>query len=293
MLVDESIGSLPASTSSASASTSSSSSFSSLSSDSCPEASNNLGNVSDDEDNNKAPFQYCYNCAPFHASNGRGPTLVPSLARSQTPMPSQMLASVSASQANTARTTTTPSGMSSLAFGDFTLYNMDSKSNENLNPQSSVLVQAGAKRRRSSEDEEDADTSSLEEIKRREDSPTTTKRRRNSSSSEASSPNTSLNESGYCSTEDQVPGSNANDEDSDSESDTSSDSGHSSDDHDVSSDDKSDPKEESVVSEVVSITKLTRASSTPELQCGVEVARAEGETIAPPASPPCLGFSAV
>lgn len=26
----------------------------------------------------RVPFQYCYNCAPFHPSNGRGPTLVPS-----------------------------------------------------------------------------------------------------------------------------------------------------------------------------------------------------------------------
>merc|ERR1719273_2389951 len=35
----------------------------------------------------RVPFQYCYNCAPFHPSNGRGPTLVPSPCPSPTPTP--------------------------------------------------------------------------------------------------------------------------------------------------------------------------------------------------------------
>lgn len=30
----------------------------------------------DSGENNRVPFQYCFNCAPFHPSNGRGPTLV-------------------------------------------------------------------------------------------------------------------------------------------------------------------------------------------------------------------------
>lgn len=30
----------------------------------------------DSSENSRVPFQYCYTCAPFHPSNGRGPTLV-------------------------------------------------------------------------------------------------------------------------------------------------------------------------------------------------------------------------
>jgi len=33
-------------------------------------------NFCQDSSENRVPFQYCYTCAPFHPSNGRGPTLV-------------------------------------------------------------------------------------------------------------------------------------------------------------------------------------------------------------------------
>jgi len=33
-------------------------------------------NFCQDSAENRVPFQYCFNCAPFHPSNGRGPTLV-------------------------------------------------------------------------------------------------------------------------------------------------------------------------------------------------------------------------
>jgi len=33
-------------------------------------------NFCQDNGENRVPFQYCFNCAPFHPSNGRGPTLV-------------------------------------------------------------------------------------------------------------------------------------------------------------------------------------------------------------------------
>merc|ERR1739847_127790 len=36
----------------------------------------------------RVPFQYCYHCAPFHPSNGRGPTLVPSPSCPSSPGPS-------------------------------------------------------------------------------------------------------------------------------------------------------------------------------------------------------------
>merc|ERR550539_1931255 len=40
-------------------------------------ANSATGTSGSDDLNRVPPFQYCYNCAPFH-SNGRGPTLVPS-----------------------------------------------------------------------------------------------------------------------------------------------------------------------------------------------------------------------
>ena len=89
----------------------------------------------------EAPFQYCYHCAPFHPANGRGPTLVPSPAatpppptqttggsspprRSPTPPPSSTTPPVTTS---TCDTPVTP-------VGDFTIFDLDSRSTENRSP---------------------------------------------------------------------------------------------------------------------------------------------------------------
>ena len=45
-------------------------------------------NFSDDGEN-RVPFQYCFSCAPFHPSNGRGPTLVGPQMTSTSPPVSQ------------------------------------------------------------------------------------------------------------------------------------------------------------------------------------------------------------
>ena len=98
---------------------------------------------------NRVPFQYCFNCAPFHPSNGRGPTLVsPQLSTSCTTSTSCLLQSVQVQQQE-----------------DKLIYDMDSKSTQNQ-----PAVQ-GSKRKRqiSSEETEDAINSILPK-KRRESS---------------------------------------------------------------------------------------------------------------------------
>jgi hypothetical protein len=98
---------------------------------------------------NRVPFQYCFNCAPFHPSNGRGPTLVsPQLSASCTTSTSCLLQSVQVQQQE-----------------DKLIYDMDSKSTQNQ-----PAVQ-GSKRKRqiSSEETEDAVNSILPK-KRRESS---------------------------------------------------------------------------------------------------------------------------
>jgi len=98
---------------------------------------------------NRVPFQYCFNCAPFHPSNGRGPTLVsPQLSTSCTTSTSCLLQSVQVQQQE-----------------DKLIYDMDSKSTQNQ-----PAVQ-GSKRKRqiSSEETEDAVNSILPK-KRRESS---------------------------------------------------------------------------------------------------------------------------
>jgi len=98
---------------------------------------------------NRVPFQYCFNCAPFHPSNGRGPTLVsPQLSASCTTSTSCLLQSVQVQQQE-----------------DKLIYDMDSKSTQNQ-----PAVQ-GSKRKRqiSSEETEDAINSILPK-KRRESS---------------------------------------------------------------------------------------------------------------------------
>lgn len=126
----------------------------------------------------RVPFQYCYNCAPFHPSNGRGPTLVPS------PCPSPTPTATSSSKAGEAGgdsggvcNPTSPIGSCNPV-----LYDMDSQSTE-VGSKIPEAAGRGTKRRCSSSD-------SLEE----EDG--ASKKRRESTET---SPDTSRDESGYLS----------------------------------------------------------------------------------------------
>ena len=79
---------------------------------------NNFGNDAENAEaaEDRAPFQYCYNCAPFHSSNGRGPTLV------HTRSPAEGSA-------------VSPAGNPTpVAAPSVTIYDMDSKSTENRSP---------------------------------------------------------------------------------------------------------------------------------------------------------------
>lgn len=254
----------------------------------------------------RVPFQYCYNCAPFHPSNGRGPTLVPS------PCPA------------------------SPGKDQNVIYDMD-RQHHHTEVKVDQKQHRGKKRRRTSSDEADDE---VDDKKRRD----------------STSPNSSLDESGYLSDSNQqemfhpafrgpspntttattssceTPTSSAtttsssvgqtmeidqitslvsifsfgqhimaaaaaasssngkideeepkkeekksdqhSSEDSDSESDTSSDSGHSSDDHEAA-------KEAEDASNAAKLTK--RSVSTPDL-CSTTAAVISGA----PESPPCV-----
>jgi len=109
---------------------------------------------------NRVPFQYCFSCAPFHPSNGRGPTLVgPQLPSSTTCAVAQPVAQEPE---------------------DKLIYDMDSKSTQN---QSATAPAMTVKRKRqvSSEETEDAVNSILP------------KKRRDSSASEGQN----LDDSGF------------------------------------------------------------------------------------------------
>jgi len=224
---------------------------------------------------NRVPFQYCFSCAPFHPSNGRGPTLVgPQLANSPTCAVAQPVA---------------PEPEDKL------IYDMDSKSTQN---QSTTTTPITVKRKRqvSSEETEDAVNSILP------------KKRRDSCASEGHS----LDDSGFQEEEEKVfhpafrgqgpnngmevdqitslvsifsfgqqlfnnsespqnstvPGpvkkDTKDDDDSDSDSDTSSDSGHSSDDHEANNDEKAEETGEDVT-KLASLESRTNQKS--ELSC--------------------------
>jgi hypothetical protein len=91
---------------------------------------------------NRVPFQYCFNCAPFHPSNGRGPTLVGPQSTNTCVLPN----SVSQEQE------------------DKLIYDMDSKSTRNQSGQSNLK----RKRLISVEETEDAIISILPKRKRNE-----------------------------------------------------------------------------------------------------------------------------
>merc|ERR1719341_2955229 len=190
---------------------------------------------------NRVPFQYCFSCAPFHPSNGRGPTLVgPNQQQVTNPCP---LIPQEKEQE------------------DKLIYDMDLKSTQNQ-PVSS----AKRKRQISSEETEDAINSILPK-KRRESSDNLDDfgyqspekvfhpAFRDATNGMEVDQITSLvsifsfgqqfvanaNESSQSSQKGKKTSSSSKDEDdSDSDSDTSSDSGHSSDDQGTNNDDKSE-----------------------------------------------------
>merc|ERR1711976_442332 len=149
----------------------------------------------------RVPFQYCYHCAPFHPSNGRGPTLVPSPCSASLPSsPSSVTATLSttSSSAATASSTVTSSTVTSSDFEvskpSSTLYDMDSQpcGSDESEHQEEVNSLRGTKRGRS----QSLDASSTDEESEPE-SQAQDKRKRRESEEELSSPETSQDESGY------------------------------------------------------------------------------------------------
>lgn len=94
---------------------------------------------------NRVPFQYCFNCAPFHPSNGRGPTLVSPQPPSS---PSCLLAQPCQPQQE-----------------NKLIYDMDSKSTEN---QPAVAAPSGKRKRQISSEETTDAINSILPKKRRE-----------------------------------------------------------------------------------------------------------------------------
>jgi len=94
---------------------------------------------------NRVPFQYCFNCAPFHPSNGRGPTLVGPQSASTCVLPQPVTQEQE----------------------DKLIYDMDSKSTRNQSEPQSTLKR---KRQISTEETQDAITSILPKKQKEADS---------------------------------------------------------------------------------------------------------------------------
>jgi len=94
---------------------------------------------------NRVPFQYCFNCAPFHPSNGRGPTLVGPQSSSTCVLPQPVTQEQE----------------------DKLIYDMDSKSTRNQSEPQSTLKR---KRQISTEETQDAITSILPKKQKEADS---------------------------------------------------------------------------------------------------------------------------
>lgn len=223
---------------------------------------------------NRVPFQYCFSCAPFHPSNGRGPTLVgPQVQNSTTCAVAQQVAQ---------------------GPEDKLIYDMDSKSTKNQSATSAAMT-VKRKRQVSSEETEDAVNSILP--KKRKDSCTSEGHNLDDSgfqedekvfhpafrgqgpnngmevdqitslvsifsfgqqlfTNSESAPNTTVPSPVKKDTKD--------DDDSDSDSDTSSDSGHSSDDHEANNDEKSEEPGE----DIANLSSLeSRTNQKSELSC--------------------------
>jgi len=251
----------------------------------------------------RVPFQYCFNCAPFHPSNGRGPTLVsPQSSSAACMLPQQPVTQEQE---------------------DKLIYDMDSKSTRNQSGQQSIMKR---KRHISLEETEDAITSILpKKMKECSDSEETQDLNDSGfqeetemfhpafrghtpnngmeveqitslvsifsfgqqllNSSDCSSPVQSTN----CAPTQPPPSSTAgkkdkDEEDSDSDSDTSSDSGHSSDDQINSDDNKAEEGSENLslpgLASIVNscsnsnnISCCARDSdiSSPELRCSSQL----------------------
>jgi len=228
-------------------------------------------NFSEDGEN-RVPFQYCFSCAPFHPSNGRGPTLVgPQL---------PLVNNCSGAQPQLVQEQE-----------DKLIYDMDLKSTQNQ-PCVSLVKR---KRQISSEEIEDAVNSILP--KKRRDSCSNGEENLDDSgyqeeekvfhpafrdqcvaangmevdqitslvsifsfgqqvfnNTDSAANNASSSQSGS------VKKSSKEDDDSDSDSDTSSDSGHSSDDHETNND------ETRSETEIRTDTASSRSDTNPDLQ---------------------------
>jgi len=248
---------------------------------------------------NRVPFQYCFNCAPFHPSNGRGPTLV-----SPQSSPACVLSQPVTQEQE-----------------DKLIYDMDSKSTRNQSGQQSPMKR---KRHISLEETEDAITSILPNLpkKMKECSDGDVGQNLDDSGFQEesemfhpafrghSTPNngmeveqiTSLvsifsfgqqllnnsecNSANPSTTTNMTSKKDKDDEDSDSDSDTSSDSGHSSDDQINSDDNKNEevceqltlPELATRISTVTAATANTCSnptnntnSSSSELRCSTQL----------------------
>jgi len=143
----------------------------------------------------RVPFQYCYHCAPFHPSSGRGPTLVPS----QSPTPNSSSAPSAATScpscpsssstcqpenSNDAATVTADPAAAATAL----IYDMDSQTTKDSSEGSNLR---GTKRRRNSSEDETDEFSQAESGKKRRESTET------NDNLETSLLNSSQDESGY------------------------------------------------------------------------------------------------
>ncbi|XP_023347852.1 uncharacterized protein LOC111716613 [Eurytemora carolleeae] len=215
---------------------------------------------------NRVPFQYCFNCAPFHPSNGRGPTLVGPQSTNTCVLPN----SVSQEQE------------------DKLIYDMDSKSTRNQSGQSNLkrkrlisveetedaIISILPKRKRNeSENEDGVDLNDSGFQDEAEEFHPAFRGHRKAKGMEVEqitslvsifSFGQQLFNSQDSSTPTQPkPKKGKEDEDSDSDSDTSSDSGHSSDDHEINSDEKGEERGD----ELQLIPELSNRITNSELRC--------------------------
>ena len=126
----------------------------------------------------RVPFQYCYHCAPFHPSSGRGPTLVPS---PPSPTPNSSSApSAAASCPSCPSSSSAGQPENSLSLGAAAasadhpvnaaavIYDMDSQTTKDSSKERSNL--RGTKRRRNSSEDETDEFSQAESGKKRRES---------------------------------------------------------------------------------------------------------------------------